>query len=281
MAPDFIFLKTKVIGLKMHLKNRFIDTHAQAQKLLRFGIAEVVHERFVLKDMEKNTFGAFEPIAEIWPVPKIHDDANVILHFDYEGHYDNGSYIDGLTIGKRFKERGLGSLATKTFLGLAYYYDDQFIELPYINRQGSGYWPYATGAMPSTPPVTLSKDIGELSERDAAKLSNVDIAKINALRPIAADNPFAAWRLLSQLPLSANGKQTRHDIFARSCEGKSLYIFPGESGTRRILQKYLGVLPLFRPLQRNSRLILPDDNRYAPIGQALAHVAILQKRYEL
>jgi hypothetical protein len=195
-------------------------------------------------------------------ISRLHPSAGAdgeIFCLDMEDNGKGGYRIHDFFVGEDFRGRGLSLIGAKAMFGLACGFGADHLEFPQIYPGVAPFWS-ALGALPSEPAAELAQEM-HMTLAAASDLTAQDRMAFHDILPVAEEEHFRGWRLLSQADLSPAGNAARQKIFTHSCYG-DLVLVPSEPGTREILAQRLGVLPAFRPLDR--------QNPYHSIVAALA-----------
>lgn len=164
--------------------------------------------------------------------------------------------------------KNLGSILFKALLGVACERSISSIFIHQVRTYGPAFWP-SIGAVPDESPPDIGFHIDHFIEREKSRLERDTIHRLGAIKKIALNNRYLAWRVLSQSHFEFLGERQpfqnrlKLEIFKPLCEYQNLIILPGEPSTRAILERRLGALPLF-----------PSTRLYPQVVKELAHAHI-------
>jgi hypothetical protein len=245
----------------MSWRDKLIASQAEAMDFLNRHVVADKAPDFFLRNLAGNQTDRLFPSVYPKDPDQFPQDERDMLCFGVSRSKETPCIVDGLAIGKPYRNRKIGAIAIKAILAIAYERSADHIRLKHVNETGPTFWPYFA-AMPLTEPVQLAEQIEAALSDPLEIISTEERALFKAVARLAQTNSYGGFRTLSHAPLlSENGKFVRERIFRQIVFKKDMVILPSERTTAAILRERLGVLPPFRP-------ILAAE--FQPIAQALA-----------
>jgi hypothetical protein len=146
-------------------------------------------------------------------------------------------------IGK-YKGKGLGLMALKCAIGIAYEFFKNSIELLLVRHDGPSFWP-TVGAL-SYSDGYIGHCVSSCVKERKDELDHASLHTLERIIKIAQKKPKAAWQALSQTEIRlANGDHFKKLVFNQMCIGETLIIDMCDPKTRNILKRRLGRIPDF------------------------------------
>lgn len=230
----------------MHWKNDVFNT--KDPDVIRPALKEYIREK-----LRTEAEISVCPCDSSFSMKALGEQGEWIFSFLMEFPEAGSATIKSLNVTKVVPASGLGTFVFKLGLGIASAYGvrDRILVSSIIN-DGFSYWP----RMGSLPLLTEEQEdqfsqniynwLKQFGRTYYDSLSEVGRQEICRFENIAQQNPYLAWRAMSQTDVKFldGGKMHRH-LFAPNLFEEDHILFPGEPRTRRVLQKRVGNIPAF------------------------------------
>jgi GNAT superfamily N-acetyltransferase len=192
---------------------------------------------------------------------------------------DGSIELQSCSVVKAYQGRGIGQAQTKAAIGVAFERGQNTLRVKMVNDDGPLFWSLL-GAVPTEEPKELGVAMRwELHNHEKFIPAEMH-QRLLDLADIAEANPYLGWQLLSQdkTLLSKdhpNGLKSFKELIFKQVfdQHHDMVFLLGHEQTRKILEKRLGVLPPFRPIE--------PDNYFAHIFVKLNRCVRGAKNYAL
>jgi len=159
---------------------------------------------------------------------------------------ENNVTLQTVWLADKMRGTGFGLMAAKSAIGIAYRHTKTAVCFYSVRCHGISFWP-SLGALPLKRPCGISGYITHALDQYGAEIDAPSTQKIKEIASLGKNDPFKAWRDLSQTDTRLNdGTFFKHLAFEPICRGRDLFLSLDQEETREILTRRLGNIPAFR-----------------------------------
>lgn len=220
----------------MTWKNELVTSTGDAENFLRrqFASLGASHLKIECKHHEGLSF---------WAGTDASGELSCLANFEINNN--RGITVQSAFVAKKVRGKGLGLMAAKCAIGLAYEHNERSVVFFKVRQDGPSFWP-TLGAMPQSKPVHIGRHIQAALGQHKIDIDQPSIQEIKQIIRLAEKDSFAAWHALSQTKVRLkNGSFFKQGIFDKICFKKDLKLHLNMKETQSILRARLGALPAF------------------------------------
>ncbi len=220
----------------MHWKNETISSTSDAEDFLRRQFASLGATNLKI---ECN----YHKGLSFWAGTDASGEASCLANFEINNK--RGITVQNAFVAKKVRGNGLGLMAAKCAIGMAYEHAEKSVVFFQVRQDGLGFWP-TLGALPQKKPHKIGTQIRLALDKHKEEIEDSSAQELEQIILLAKKDTFAAWRALSQTNIRLeNGSFFKQAVFEEICFKKDLNLPLNAPETQKIMRQRLGSLPYF------------------------------------